>query len=146
MFQKGNIIYFTPFYFRNGNPPKNKYFLVLATFESDSIIVSLPSSKDYIPQQEERESGCIELPEANLNSYVISPSEIVTECGKSFKLTTYLYGHLLDDYKVSNLGSIYKDENKDYEVWGIMREELLNQIIECFRNYSSVKNKYKRRL
>ena len=26
MFEEGNILYFTPFYFKNGNTAKNKYF------------------------------------------------------------------------------------------------------------------------
>ena len=26
MFEEGNILYFTPFYFENGNAPKPKYF------------------------------------------------------------------------------------------------------------------------
>lgn len=48
MYQKGNIIYFTPFYFKNGNTPKPKYFVVLSVSESETILASLPSSRDYI--------------------------------------------------------------------------------------------------
>lgn len=146
MYHKGNIIYFTPFYFKNGNTPKPKYFVVLSVSESETILASLPSSKDYIPRNEEKEFGCIELPNANLNSFVISPNIEVTECGKHFDLPTYLYGHLLDDYKIEVLKSTYTTEDKDYKIWGKMKPELLNEILNCFRNSASVKNKYKKRL
>jgi len=29
MYSLKNILYFKPFYFKNGNPAKNKYFIVL---------------------------------------------------------------------------------------------------------------------
>ena len=146
MFQRGNIIYFTPFYFKNGNTAKNKYFVVLAVIEGKSIIASLPSSKDYVPVKEEREMGCIELPSANLNCFVIPAFIEATECGKSFNMSTYLYGHLIDDYEISDLESTYPIEGRDYKVWGKIKEELLNEILNCFKTSASVKNKYKRRL
>ena len=66
MLEARNIIYFTPFYFPNGNPAKNKYFVVLKRIEDKTIIVSLPTSKDHIPANIEQKDGCIEIPEIHI--------------------------------------------------------------------------------
>jgi hypothetical protein len=49
VFEEGNIIYFDPFYFKNGNTAKPKYFVVLKNFNKNSILASLPTRKDTIP-------------------------------------------------------------------------------------------------
>ena len=51
MFETGTIIYFAPFYFKNGNTAKPKYFVVLKNIENKSVIASLPTRKDSIPQK-----------------------------------------------------------------------------------------------
>ena len=68
MFSERTIIYFTPFFFKNGNPSKNKYFVVLKNIDDKSIIASLPTSKDYVPEELEIEHGCIECESKNVNS------------------------------------------------------------------------------
>src|SRR5690606_19379452 len=98
MFEKRVILYFDPFYFKNGNPAKPKYFLVLGLDGEKSVLASLPTRKDAIPVAYENESGCVEKPEINLNCFVISANEAVTECGRSFDFKTYMYGHQLDEY------------------------------------------------
>ena len=74
MLEEGNILYFDPFYFKNGNPAKPKYFVVLKNIDNNSILASLPTSKDSIPEKEEIENGCVELPNINFNCFVISNS------------------------------------------------------------------------
>ena len=63
MFQEGHIIYFDPFYFKNGNTAKSKYFLILKCEENRNIIASLPTRKDSIPENETISDGCVELPD-----------------------------------------------------------------------------------
>ncbi len=64
MFDKGNLLYFEPFLFKNGAPPKNKYMVVLGE-DSDGqmILVSLPTSKVHVPGDLEMSAGCIDLPD-----------------------------------------------------------------------------------
>lgn len=93
MFEEGNIIYFDPFYFKNGNPAKPKYFVVLKNDGYKNIIASLPTRRDSIPQKETIENGCVEIPSINLNCFIISPNQIITNCNKSFDFPTLLYGH-----------------------------------------------------
>lgn len=53
MFEEGNIIYFDPFYFKNGNTAKSKYFIVLKNVkDSNTILASLPTRRDSIPEKE----------------------------------------------------------------------------------------------
>ena len=145
MFSERTIIYFTPFFFKNGSPSKNKYFVVLKNIGDKSIIASLPTSKDYVPEELEIEHGCIECESKNVNCFVFSPSVEITECGKSFERPTYLYGYSLDEYEISKMKEIYT-EKKDFEIWGVMKTEVFSKIIECFKSSGVVKRKYKRLL
>lgn len=51
MYLKSNIIYFNPFYFKNGNTSKDKYFVVLNNDNDKIILASLPTRKDHIPEK-----------------------------------------------------------------------------------------------
>lgn len=144
MFEEGTIIYFDPFYFKNGNTAKPKYFIVLKNQAEQNILASLPTRTDSIPQKEEIDNGCIELPLINLNCFVISKDIEVTQCRKSFDFKTHIYGHQIDVYEIKSLEEIYPLENTDYEIWGKMKEHLFLSLIECLRNSKSVKRKYRR--
>lgn len=140
----GNIIYFDPFYFKNGNKAKPKYFLVLSANATDTVIASLPTSVDYVPSNIRQESGCLEIPTANFNCFILTNSIEVTLCGKSFNVKTFLYGHLLDIYSKESLYSLYPNDGIDYSVWGMMKEDLFSKVIDCFMSSDSVKMKYKK--
>lgn len=144
MFEEGNIIYFDPFYFKNGNTAKPKYFIVLKNLNDKNILASLPTRKDVIPASEELENGCVELPKINLNCFIISNNVAVTNCGKKFDFKTYVYGHQIDDYKTILLEEIYPIENTDYKIWGKMKRDLFLSLLACFKNSKSVKRKYRK--
>ena len=119
MFPAGHLVYFDPFYFKNGNTAKPKYFVVLKTDGNKSLIASLPTRTDSIPANETILNGCIELPGINLNCFVISSDQIITEWGKRFTFTTYLYGHQIDDYDIEKIKEIYP--NKAVIMWYSVR-------------------------
>lgn len=144
MFEEGNIIYFDPFYFKNGNTAKPKYFVVLKKVDNKNILASLPTRTDSVPQKEEVDNGCIELPKINFNCFVISNNTEVTECGKKFDFKTYIYGHQIDDYDIPSLQEIYPNENTDYVVWGKMKAELFTSLLNCLKTSKSVKRKYRK--
>lgn len=146
MFEEGAIIYFDPFYFKNGNTAKPKYFIVLKNHADQNILAALPTRRDSIPNKDEIDDGCIELPSINLNCFVISNKMKVTEGGKTFDFKTHIYGHQIDDYEIESLKEIYPLENTDYEIWGKMKNELFLLLIECLKNSKSVKRKYRRML
>lgn len=146
MFEERNIIYFDPFYFKNGNTAKPKYFLVLKHSEANTVIASLPTRRDSLPQYESFKTGCFEMAEINLNCFVIAENFQVTECGKTFDFRTFLYGHQLDDYSIDLLNEIYPNEGSDYQIWGKMKQEIFTALINCFKNSKSVKWKYRKML
>jgi hypothetical protein len=146
VFEAGNIIYFDPFFFKNGNTAKAKYFVILKTLENSSLIASLPTRKDSTPRNNSIDIGCIEIPELNFNCFVVPNSTVVTTCGKMFDFNTYLYGYHIDDYSIDLLMEIYPNEGSDYSIWGKMKEDLFNQLIDCFKNSKAVKRKYKNML
>lgn len=144
MFKEGSIIYFDPFYFKNGNPAKSKYFVVLKNQGDQNILASLPTRTDSIPQKDEIDNGCIEIPSISLNCFVISNDIEVTDCGKIFDFKTHLYGHQIDVYEIKSLKEIYPLEHTDYKIWGKMKDELFLSLIECLKNSRSVKRKYRK--
>jgi len=146
MFSERDILYFSPFYFKNGNKPKNKFFVVLKELDGKTIIASLPTSHDHIPKQSEVDRGCIEIIESCLNCFVMSPLEEVTECGKKFRVPTYMYGSLIDEYEVEYLENMLANKNCSYEIWGRMKLDLFSQLLDCFRTSKFVKKKYQRAL
>lgn len=147
MYKAGNIIYFTPFYFKNGkSAAKSKYFIVLKSIEGETVLASLPTRKDSIPESEVIESGCIELPDWNINCFVFSPDVPVTKCGKHFDLKTHIYGYELDSHKIESLNDIYRNEGSDYVIFGEMQDDLFEALLDCLKNSNAVKRKYVRLL
>lgn len=146
MFNERNIIYFDPFYFKNGNAPKPKYFVVLKNQNNKTILASLPTPKNSIPPKDDINHGCVELPEIDLNCFIISKDIQVITCGKYFDFKTHIYGHQIDDYEISDLEELYQIENADYEIWGQMKDDLYLTLIDCLRKSKSVKRKYRRML
>jgi hypothetical protein len=146
MLEERNIIRFDPFYFKNGNTAKPKFFLVLKKSEFKTVIASLPTRKDTIPASEIVSQGCIEIPEINLNCFVIPKNVGLTECGKMFDFQTFLYGHQLDDYSIESIYEIYPNEGSDYELWGKMKQEIFDNLISCFKTSKTVKWKYRKLL
>ena len=125
MFEEGTIIYFDPFYFKNGNTAKPKYFVVLKNQDNHTILASLPTRTDSIPQKEEINNGCIELPPINLNCFVISNDIEVTECGKFFDFKTYIYGHQIDVYEIEFLQEIYPLEKLNVHLLALKENKKL---------------------
>ena len=146
MFEPRNILYFNPFYFKNGNPPKAKYLVVLKNDCNNVILASLPTSKDHIPDYYKARDGCVEIPDANFNCFSIAPTTCVTECNKSFQKRTYLYGQHIDTYNIDEMKNRYPIEGIDCKIWGKMKQCLFDDLICCFRNSKSVKQKYKKLL
>jgi hypothetical protein len=141
MLRERNIIYFTPFYFKNGSAPQNKFFVVLKI--NDCIVLaSLPTSKDHVPVEHFIEDGCVELAHANFNCFIISPQTKITECEKCFEVFTFIYGHLIDDFTIQEIKAQYQLEGINYHVFGKMREDIYKDLISCLKNSNSVKIKY----
>jgi hypothetical protein len=144
MIEERNLIYFDPFYFKNGNTAKPKYFLILKQLSNKIIIASLPTRKDTVPSNEEVSFGCVELPDINFNCFVLQENMEVTECGKCLPEKTFLYGHQLDEHEIDLLKVLYPNEGSDYTIIGKMKSDIFENIIKCFKSSKTVKNKFKK--
>lgn len=142
MYKEGNILYFTPFYFKNGNTAKPKYFVVLKNIDNDLLLASLPSSKDFVPSEYENQRGCIEVPGANFNCFVIDSAEPVTVCNKCFPRTTYIYGFQLDTYQLTDMSTNYVHDGIDYNIFGEMKPAIFRSLLHCLKNSRVVPKKY----
>jgi hypothetical protein len=146
MYTAGNLIYFDPFYFKDGSASKRKYFLVLKVIDDNAVLASLPSSVDHLPRNINTVHGCLEIPEGCINCYIFKANTLITKNGWSFELDTFLYGNWIDDFSIKLLDYIYPVEEIDYKVIGELTDRELKNVIACFANSASVKRKYRRML
>jgi hypothetical protein len=146
VYSAGKLIYFDPFYFKDGSTSKPKYFLVLKVVDSLVILVSLPSSVDHLPRMIDIDHGCIEIPEGCINCYVFKANVAITVHGWGFPLDTFLYGQWIDEYEIELLMDIYPLEGVDYKIIGELTPHELTDVIDCFSKSAAVKRKYRRLL
>ena len=146
MLSEKTLLYFTPFFFKNGTQAKPKYFIVIKTWGNNMLLAGLPSSQKHLPPDLLKVYGCLESPERCINCYAFEANKPVTDIGFTFPLDTYVYGQHLDEYETELLEDIYPVEGIDYEVKGQLKEKEFNDLVNCFKNSASVKNKYKRLL
>ncbi len=145
---QGTLLYIYNYLFDDLSS-KNKYFLVLKEInETESILVSLPSSKDYIPSTAKIEHGCIDLSlTAQQTTYCFEKDKIITkDTSFCFPLNTFVYGQYLTSIKISDFTTKYPVEGVHYEKIGILNDVEIDNIINCFKNSNVVKNKYKKLL
>lgn len=146
MYIEGNIIYFDPFYFKNGSPAKRKYFLVLKKIGNSAILASLPSSVIHLPSFVNISHGCVNLAESCISCYIFEANKPVTKCGWSFDLDTFLYGNWIDQYDLDILRRTYQVEHIDYEIIGQLTVDELSNVIACFKASNIVKRGFKKLL
>ena len=146
MYTEGNIIYFDPFYFKDGVSSKRKYFLVLKNIGDTAILASLPSSVVHLPNFVEIKHGCVNISESCIGCYIFKEKQPITKCGWAFDLNTFLYSNWVDEYDLSVLMGIYQIEGLEYEIIGQLTDVELNNVLDCFRNSSIIKRRYKKLL
>lgn len=142
MFEKGHLFYFKEYIFKNGNEPKNKFFLVLKTIENGFIAAILPTKVESLPANIEKNHGCISFPEKCICCYYIPKDVVVTNNNFSFKLDTYLYAQYVFDESEVNLLSTYQIE--DIEFKGKLIDEEFDKIIDCFSNSALLPRKFRK--
>lgn len=150
MFEKGNLLLFRPFVFKNGAVPKDKFFLVLENTDGSMLLASLPTSKDHVPSDVEVKHGCIDLSERFVNVFVfLSGEEILCKSNGerfSFSKNTFVYGANLDMYQVSQFELQERLSQTQIELVGRIDAELFEELVDCLAGSKMVKNKYRRML
>lgn len=146
MFIAGQIVYCNPFYFKNGNTAKPKYFIILKNIDNRIVIASLPTRSNKAPSLVVNMHGCNNHDDRFFNCYAFEPDRIITDTGFAFPLPTFIYGNEVESYEASNLSSVYQVERIDYEIIGnILQEEFL-ALYNCLKQSSSIKRGIKKLL
>lgn len=146
MFYPRQIIFFTEFYFKNGNTSKPKYLIILGRIGDKTIVASLPTRTNIAPSLVNSTHGCINLDDSCFNCYVFEQGKSICINGFSFPLPTFIYGNQVEDYDLEIFEDIYRIEGVDYEEMGELTEPEFKAIIDCIVNSSSTKRKIKKLL
>lgn len=140
-YAEGHLLRFTPFVFKNGAPPKKKYYIVLKHLDDKLMMASLPTSKDHIPGDVAVISGCIHIPERAVNAYVFMPNQDVTD-NHCFPLPTFIYGEQVDEYSQKYLD----DMDSMVEDLGLIHNSLFQELKLCLKKSTLIKRKYRKLL
>lgn len=151
MFKPGNILYFDPFIFSNGDVPKAKYFLVLKETTGNLILASLPTSKDSVPTSIPLRHGCLEEESINLNCNTFLAGYQVAQHPETsdlfaFPKNTFVYGFRIAKFKISVLEQQINESVVKAELKGCLFENEYSAIVNCLKASSSVKRKYRKLL
>ena len=151
MFKEGNILYFDPFFFDNGNAPKPKYFLVLTEVGGQLVLASLPTSHDHIPSNKERVHGCIDDSTINFNCYYFRAGKVVAyneidETEFFFPRDTYVYGYRISFFDLVKFEVLINRGQCDVTYKGRMADDEYKQLKDCLKKSSSVKRAFRRLL
>lgn len=141
--EEGTLLYIYDYEFKDLTS-KNKFFLILKKSNFGDVIISLPTSQDYIPSYEKVHHGCIDIDKAQQTTYCFEKDKIITDTNFCFEKTTFLYGHLIDSINLKFLISRYPIEGIHFEIKGIMLKDELEAIYHCFKSSNWVKNKFKK--
>lgn len=142
MFEEGQIIFFQLFPFKNGANPAPKFFLVLRNIHGKTVIASLPTSQNYIPNFLVAAHGCINDDDSRVNCYLFERQRVVCDNGFSFNLHTYIHGNDIDDYEIETLKNNYARFGA--QIVGKLLPTEYNALIECVTKSGSVKHRVKR--
>ena len=139
MFAQGQILYCTPFYFKNGNTAKAKYFIILKNINNSVVIASLPTRSNKAPSLVDVTHGCINYEDRLFNCYAFESGRSITDTGFAFPIATFIYGNEVEIYEVSILSTVYQVKNIDYEIMGTLTNEEYSALYNCLKNSSSIK-------
>ena len=151
MFKEGNILYFDPFFFDNGNTPKPKYFLVLKEVGGQLVLASLPTSHDHIPSNKEKVHGCIDDSTINFNCYYFQAGKVVAyneidETEFFFPRDTSVYGYRISFFDLVKFEVLINRGQCDVTYKGRMADDEYKQLKDCLKKSSSVKRAFRRLL
>jgi len=146
VFTEGIVLYISPFYFKNGNTSKNKYFIVLKVSANQVVIASLPTRSNKAPGLMTVPHGCNNDAERCFNCYAFQANRIITDTSFSFPINTFVYGNEVEDYQLTILNSTYQIQGVDYEKIGTLTSEEYQELVSCLKQSTSIRRGVKRYL
>jgi hypothetical protein len=140
------ILFFPNFIFKNGAPPKPKFFITLKNIKNEIVVVSLPSSQDFVPDNIKVE-GCIEYPERSISCFCFFKNkDICNDTGFKFAKDTFIYANYVDTYSLIKLSGHYPIQGIDYVVKGTLSNPYKSNLLNCLKNSHDLKRKIQKLL
>ncbi|MEX0995980.1 MAG: hypothetical protein WDZ45_02895 [Flavobacteriaceae bacterium] len=138
------IVYFPNFIFKNGATPKAKFFIALKILDEEIIVVSLPTSKDFVPDNIKVE-GCIEYPDKCISCFCFLKNTVICKgTGFKFNVDTFIYSNSVDTYSLAKLIQHYPVQDIDYFIKGALSEPYKTNLLNCLKNSHDLKRKIKK--
>jgi len=141
LLKEGQLLFYKPFYFKDGGEPLDKFFIVLKNVNDETIVASLPTSKNNAPSLIDILHGCVNIDERQFNCYVFQEKKCVCDNGFSFDVHTYVYGDKVNDYLFKSL-----TDGQTYHISGQLTQTEFNALKECIINSNSTINRIKKLL
>jgi len=145
MLEARNIIHINDFDFKNNQPIKGRYFIVLDENEETSLVLSVVTSQNFIPDDIFKQ-GCIDKPELNIHSYVFTSSTEIGENGFKFSKDSFIYIQSSTVYEqdLSKLLAVYPEESIDIK--DRMNQSEYEDLIYCVYKSKKISKKIKVRM
>jgi len=147
LFVERQVLFFRPFYFKDGAAPLNKFFVILKNIDGVSIVASLPTKVNNAPSLLTIPHGCNNHEDRCFSCYVFEAGKVVCENGFAFKLHTHMYGDQVNDYElevITKKNTI--KEGVEYDVVGMLTQDEFAEVYKCLSDNNSTRGRIKRLL
>jgi hypothetical protein len=101
MYTQKNIVYVLRYDFENDQTIKPRYLIVIDNNNTTSLVLSLVTSKDHIPDNLMKH-GCINEPDRMIHCHVFLSEKIIGENGFSFPLNSFIFEKYQDKVEVKD--------------------------------------------
>jgi len=144
MYSSKNIIHIVNYDFGNGQPIKNRYFVILDKDEDSSIVLSVITSQDHIPDALLKH-GCIQEQANNIHCYSFTKGKVVGENGFSFGKNSFIYINASSVFNAASakLTAIY---NNAVEAKDVMLTKEYEDLVYCIYKSKFLPRGIKRKL
>jgi len=141
MYSPKDIIHIVNYDFGNGQPVKNRYFIVLGDSDGLAIVLSVVTTTILIPE-EYRSKGCNNQPEIRFHCYGFNKHEVIGEQGFSFGKDCFVnFGSSnIFSTESANLKSKY---NNDIQKKDVLIEKEYGELLYCLFHSKHLQRRYK---
>lgn len=140
----GTILYFKNFRFEEAATAtrpaeKNKYYVVLRRMGLATVVASLPTSKDQVPNAVDQVHGCIDYPTGGWTAYMFEALRPITTNDWYFPLRTYMYGYGVREYDLHVLAANHPNVGEDFVFKGRLTEHEFDALVACLKRSIDIK-------
>ena len=144
MYSQKNIVYVLKYDFENGQTIKPRYLIVIDNDDMTSLVLSLITSQDYIPDSL-LQHGCINEPDRNIHCHVFLKETIIGENGFYFPLNSFIYISSSSVFNIDSQKLIQKYQD-NVEVKDRLTDEEFSNLIYCIYKSKYISRGIKKRI